>query len=304
MSLDIRGIKVNGGMKKNICLLVLLLLPVFLLFGQSQSCKSGYVNLEKGRIYYEEKGQGTPLIMIHGGGLDNRMWDDQFDVFSKKYRVVRYDVRNHGLSETEGGIFSYHEDLAALLDSLGISKAILMGLSMGGFIAIDFTLAYPDRVLALIPVSSGLTGYDINDPQVKEYEDKMRQAAEAGYLNGIIEYMQRSWTDGPYRSPSEVNKNVREKVRQMLFGTYSTWNGDAEMKRLDPPAVERLQEIQAPTLVVVGELDMPSILAIADLIEKDVPGSQKIIIKGAAHMVNMEKTKEFNAVVKKFLSNL
>ncbi|MCX6234952.1 MAG: alpha/beta hydrolase [Bacteroidetes bacterium] len=291
-------------MKKNICLLVLLLLPVFLLFGQSQSCKSGYVNLEKGRIYYEEKGQGTPLIMIHGGGLDNRMWDDQFDVFSKKYRVVRYDVRNHGLSETEGGIFSYHEDLAALLDSLGISKAILMGLSMGGFIAIDFTLAYPDRVLALIPVSSGLTGYDINDPQVKEYEDKMRQAAEAGYLNGIIEYMQRSWTDGPYRSPSEVNKNVREKVRQMLFGTYSTWNGDAEMKRLDPPAVERLQEIQAPTLVVVGELDMPSILAIADLIEKDVPGSQKIIIKGAAHMVNMEKTKEFNAVVKKFLSNL
>lgn len=130
--------------------------------------KIGFINVDNAQIYYEEMGTGKPLVMIHGGLLDRRMWDDQFAVFAGSYRVIRYDARGHGLSKAPSGTYSHHEDLKKLLDALKVERAAIMGLSMGGYIAIDFALAYPDRVSALVLVAPGLTGYDFESEALKK----------------------------------------------------------------------------------------------------------------------------------------
>jgi pimeloyl-ACP methyl ester carboxylesterase len=261
--------------------------------------KTGYIDSGQAKLYYEEQGQGMPLIMIHGGGLDRRNWDDQFDIFAKRYRVIRYDARNHGLSRGEPETFSHHEDLNRLMESLGVAKAAIMGLSMGGYVAIDFALAHPDKVLALVPVSPGLTGYEFKD---REYLENSKKIDSAKDLDEAVEYMMRSWTDGPRRTPDQVDPAVRNKARQMYKETYQDWPAGSREERLNPPAIGRLAEIRVPTLIVVGDLDMPGILEIAGMIEKDVAGAKKVVIQGAAHLVNMEKPEEFNRVVLEFLA--
>jgi len=292
-------------MKKN---LLFVTLVVILACGRSSdkplSLITGYIDVGEAQLYYEELGKGEPLILIHGGFLDRRMWDDQFSVFAKKYRVIRYDVRNHGLSKGVADTFSHHQDLNELMKGLGIEKACIMGLSMGGYVAIDFTLAYPEQVTALIPVSPGITGYDFNTETMKPYLDKMREAAQKEDLAMYIEYFQKAWTDGPQREPSQVDSVVRNKIRDMAVNTVSQWNPQSREVRLDPPAIHRLKEIKVPTLTILGELDMPEIKEIVEMIGTEVPGARKAVIPEAAHVVNMEKPEAFNKIVLDFLNKL
>jgi 3-oxoadipate enol-lactonase len=266
--------------------------------------KTGFIDVGTAQIYYEEMGTGKPLVMIHGGLLDRRMWDDQFAVFAGSYRVIRYDARGHGQSKAPSGTYSHHEDLKKLLDGLKVEKATIMGLSMGGYIAIDFALAYPDRVSALVLAAPGLTGYDLESEALKKNSEALNKAAQANDLKMFVEYFQRSWTDGPSRTPEKVDPAVREKVRQMAAGTLQNWNDESREKRLEPAAIGRLAEIRVPTLTVVGDLDMPDILEIVGLIEKNVKGARKEVIKGVAHMVSMERPGKFNRIVLDFLSGL
>lgn len=263
--------------------------------------KTGTIDVENAQIYYEEMGAGKPLVMIHGGLLDRRMWDDQFAVFAKSQRVIRYDARGHGLSKAPSGTYSHHEDLKKLFDGLKIERAVIMGLSMGGYIAIDFALAYPDRVSGLVLAAPGLTGYKFESESLKKNNELFNKAAQENDLKMLVEYFQRSWTDGPFRTPDQVDPAVREKVRQMSMATLKNWNDESREIRLEPPAIGRLAEIRVPTLAIVGDLDMPDILEIVGLVEKNVRGTQKEVIKGVAHMVNMERPQEFNRIVLDFL---
>jgi 3-oxoadipate enol-lactonase len=264
--------------------------------------KTGFVDVGTAKLYYEESGQGTPVIMIHGGLLDSRNWDSQFEVLAAAgYRAVRYDARRHGRSTWEAGAFSHHEDLNRLMEGLGIAKAVIMGLSMGGYAAIDFALAHPDKVIALIPVSPGLTGYEFKD---KEFLENEKKADAAKSLEEAVEMFLRSWTDGPRRTPGQVDPEVREKSRRMQLENTRNWKPGPREERLAPPAIGRLSEIRIPTLTIVGELDMPGILEIAGLIGKNVPGARSAVIAGAAHLVNMEKPGEFNRIVLDFLSTV
>ncbi len=142
---------------------------------------TGFADINGGKLYFELDGQGPALVMIHGGLVNHHLWDEQFDYFVHHgYQVLRYDVRGFGQSSIPDRSFSYHDDLKLLLDSLGIERAIVMGLSMGGAIAIDFTLAYPDKVEALIPVAAGLSGYQ----NQSEINKQMNQAIHAAYDKG------------------------------------------------------------------------------------------------------------------------
>lgn len=268
------------------------------------SIKTGYVEVGKTSLYYEEMGQGNPLIMLHGGLLDRRMWDDQFDAFAKHYRAIRYDARGHGKSTSVADTFVHHEDLRLLMEFLNVEKAVLMGLSMGGYIAIDFALAYPEKVTTLILAAPGLTGYVFNSDVLKRNNEQLRQAARDEDLDMVVEYFQRSWTDGPTRSPDEVDPAVREKVRSMSIENVKKWNPQSVEVRLNPPAIGRLSEIRIPVLIILGDLDMPDIIDIAGMVEKDIKGAQKVVLKDVAHMVNMEKPEEYNRVVLDFLSRL
>ena len=125
------------------------------------SVESGFADVNDASIYYEIAGKGDPLVLVHGFTLDTRMWDDQLSEFSKRYRVIRYDARGFGKSSVpeEGKPYSHAKDLKGLLDRLNVRKASVIGLSMGGSIAINFALEYPDYVSSLIPVDAVLGGF-------------------------------------------------------------------------------------------------------------------------------------------------
>jgi pimeloyl-ACP methyl ester carboxylesterase len=240
--------------------------------------------------------------MLHGGLLDLRMWDPQFEVFAKRYRAIRYDARNHGRSRGVPGSFTHYHDLLKLLDQLGIEKPTLMGLSLGGRTIIDFSIAHPERVSTIVLVSPGAGGFEFKSEEFKENSEQMGKAFGDGDVDRAIEFFQRSWTDGPRRSPSDVPPEVREKVRSMARSTVENWNIECRAKDLEPPAVGRLGEIRASTLVVVGDLDMPGILEIADAVAQNVGAAEVAVIGDAAHMVNMEKPEKFNRIVLDYLA--
>jgi pimeloyl-ACP methyl ester carboxylesterase len=259
---------------------------------------TGYFN----GLYYEIAGEGQPLVLIHGGLVNSGLWDDQFTAFAEHYRTVRYDVRGFGKSKSPSSYFSNHGDLRDLLDSLGIEKAYVLGLSMGGMIAIDFTLAYPHHVAAVLPIAAGLGGYRATSNRA--LRDEMEAAYERGDKERAVELSLQVWTDGPHRTPDQVDPTVRERIRAMTIHTFDLPDVEQWLQRLEPPAIDRLAEIHVPTLFVVGDQDVEDILKIGDLIVTHVPGARRAVIPGTAHHLNMEQPAEFNRIVLEFLGSL
>jgi 3-oxoadipate enol-lactonase len=253
-------------------------------------------------LHYEIAGEGQPLVLVHGGLVNSGLWDDQFEVFAQRYRVLRYDVRGFGQSKSPTAYYSNHGDLRDLLDFLGISRAAVLGLSMGGAIAIDFALTYPDHVAALIPVAAGLGGYQVKDNSPLRAE--LQEAYESGDKPRAVELSLRLWTDGSQRTPDQVDPVAREKIRAMTIHTFDLPDTENWLQPLKPPAVDRLAEIRVPTLFVVGDQDVPDILDISDLIVTAVSGARKAVIAGTAHHLNVEKPDEFNRIVLEFLDSL
>ncbi len=182
----------------------------------SQQMETGFVEVDGARIYYETAGAGHPLTLIHAGIADSRMWDDQFDVFARRYRVVRWDVRGFGRSVMPAGQpFAPWEDLYAVLRHLGVERTYLVGCSMGGAIAIDFTLTHPQMVDALVTVGAGLGGFAEHTELAARLWGEIDAAARSGDLDRAVELTVRMWVDGPNRAPERVPASVRERVRAM-----------------------------------------------------------------------------------------
>jgi 3-oxoadipate enol-lactonase len=275
--------------------------------------QAGFVDVNGTKLYYEIAGTGHPLTLIHGGLVDRRLWNDQFDVFAQHYQVIRYDIRgfgDSGLIKAETGPYSFEKDLHDLLQFLGVGKTYVLGLSMGGAIAIDFTLMYPEMVDALIPVAMGLSGFKPAEDEFAGEENAfwagVDEALKTGDVRRAVELTLRTWTDGPVRKPDQVDPAVREKVRAMTTRNYERPDVQetAEPQALEPPAISRLAEIHVPALIVVGDQDVRTILTIADILEKGIAGARKVIIPGTAHHLNMEKPEEFNRAVLDFLGSL
>ncbi len=272
---------------------------------ETKELQTGFADVNGTRLYYEVAGTGHPLLLIHGGLVDRRLWDDQFNVFAQHYRVIRFDVRSFGDSApitAETPPYSLEEDLYSLLKFLGIEKTYVLGLSMGGAIAINFTLMYPEMVDALIPVAMGLSGFEPAEED-KASEAEVDEAIRSGNVARAVELTLRFWTDGPTRTPEQVNPAVREKVRAMTTRNFERPEDEnaTQPRALEPPAISRLSEIHVPTLIIFGDQDVRDILKIADILEKEIPGAKKVVIPGTAHHLNMEKPDEFNRIVLDFL---
>jgi pimeloyl-ACP methyl ester carboxylesterase len=261
---------------------------------------NGFAEIGSTKFYYETAGEGHALVLVHAGITDRRMWDDQFHAFARHYRVIRYDRRGFGDTETVAEDYSHHQDLYDLLKYLGIERTFLVGCSQGGKTAIDFTLAYPEQTAALILVASALSGFTFTE-QMSEQLRELELADEAGDMERVNELEMQIWVDGPHRTPEQVDRKVRERVREMnRIALAKSIDGSGE-RQLEPVAVARLSEIHAPTLIIIGDLDTPKTLAAADFLAEHITQARKAVMSGTAHLPNMEQPEEFNQYVLSFL---
>jgi pimeloyl-ACP methyl ester carboxylesterase len=268
--------------------------------GTILEARTGFVQTSGARLYYEEIGHGPSLILIHAGVADCGMWDDQVQDFSHSFRVIRYDMRGFGRSGQAIGQYSNDDDLLAIMEFLEVDKAHLVGLSWGARVAVDFTLEHPDRVTGLILASPNLGGYEFS-PELSSKIEVVDEKVAEGNSRGATELELRMWVDGPARPPDQVDSTVRERVRKMEERIYTLYSPDASPAAPRRPAITCLSEIQVRTMIIVGEKDMPDILAIGRLLEKEVKGAKLKVVADAAHMLNMEKPDEFNRMTIDFL---
>ena len=271
------------------------------------SAQVGYAEVNGTKLYYEVAGEGHPFTLIHGGLVDRRLWDDQFDAFAQHYRVIRYDIRGFGNSSViTHGDFTMVDDLYHLLQFLHIEKTYLMGLSLGGGISIDFTLAHPEMVDALITVGAGVSGFEWpGGEEEQKLMEIINAAIKAGDFERVVEIENRIWTDGPNRTPDQVDATVRNRIREMNLHNYLLQPGDTPSPRpQEQPAYSRLADIHAPTLVIVGDEDVVPIQQLAETLATSIPGAKKAVIHNTAHHPNMEQPAQFNRIVLDFLASI
>lgn len=265
----------------------------------------GSAEVNGASIRYEVEGSGEPLVLVHAGICDRRMWETQREAFAGCYRLIRYDRRGFGQTRIVARrTFSSHEDLRGLLDHLRVESAFMLGCSMGAATVLDFALEFPERARALVLVAPSVGGFapDLDPP--KEL-DELIAADKAGDLERVSEIEVKMWVDGPRRGPEEVDVRVRDLVREMnLIALENEVSLEGDERPLQPPAAQRLSEIRAPTLVVSGDLDQPRTVAAARMLEESVSGARRVVMPGTAHLPNMERPAEFNEIVLGFLDAL
>lgn len=252
--------------------------------------------ISEGRLYWEQSGSGPDVVLIHGFSLDHRMWAPQVAQLGKHFRLTRYDVRGFGRSPDATGPHDPVADLAALLDDLGIAAAHVVGMSMGGAIAVDFALTYPDRALSLALIGANVSGFP--HPGFASRFGPMFEAGRRGDLDGAKEI----WLRDAFLTPVRDAPAIAEAVRTMV----TDWSG-AQLAgtgpmfvNASPPANDRLEAIGVPTLAIVGAADDPDMLAIADAVERRVPGARSLRVQDAGHLVNLELPAQVNRALLEF----
>jgi pimeloyl-ACP methyl ester carboxylesterase len=255
-----------------------------------------------GHLAYREQGSGRPVVLIHGGALDHRMWDPQVEALSRRYRVIAPDARGHGRSSTPTAPYRHADDLVALLRHLGISRATLVGLSSGAWTAVDTAVEYPEFVEALVISGAGTGDPDFRDPwvlQILQTWSRTQQAKDMpGWLDAFMLFLA-----GPHRDLSDLDPDLVHRVRSIATDTFTTHVLDGEPVLPSPVSDvrARARTIAVPVLAVVGGIDSDDHIRMATEIADSVPRGTAHTIDGTAHYPNLEKPDEFNEALEKFL---
>ena len=262
--------------------------------------------------FYEDAGDGPVVVLIHGYGADLRLWDAQVEPLREAgFRVIRFDVRGHGRSmiAPDGYTFeNYAADLRDLLDRLNIERPAteslevgavhLAGLSMGGGIALQFALDYPDRVLSLTLVDPALPGFTYGDEtttHIQRFMDAVRSHGPRDAVDQV--WLEHPFFDGVRRAPAQF-----ASVRDILLDFQAPDMRDgARPAEYRPDIAGRLGEISAPTLVIAGENDVADFRLIADVLAENIRGARLTIIPDCWHLPPVEKPEEFNRILVSFL---
>ena len=280
-----------------------------MLFGQPRArhaVDSGYAEVNNTRLYYEVAGQGQAIVFVHGSFGDRRFWDFQMSDLSKKYKVLRYDLRGFGKSALpkEEEVYRDCDDLLALLNYLKIERAHVCGLSYGSFIVIDFALAYPEKCLSLIPIGPRVAGDDLNE--FKANSDSLRptiaKTIDLLKTSGRKEATDFLWTGDNCLSRSVQSSKALDVLLKMGY-EYSWWRHLHPSKReyAFPQAIKHLDELRMPTLVITADNDLPICKQVATTLAKGIQDAKLVSIKGAGHIMNMDKPEQFNKAISKFI---
>jgi pimeloyl-ACP methyl ester carboxylesterase len=256
-----------------------------------------YVPVEGGRLWYERAGEGFPVVLIHPGLWDSRIWDGQFDDFALQHDVIRYDLRGYGRSDLPYGPYSDLRDLVRLLEELEVARCALVGCATGAQLAIDFALALPEVAEAVVAVSPTVSGYAWEDSGLGVLMDEVARAVRDGDLARAIELELAVWAPVSTEDPT-TNGHVRTIA---MDNAHVLEIGDTLLE-VGPPALPKLGGMEAATLIVVGDRDLAETHAIADLLAGAIPGAMKRVIADADQLVNVGKAERFNRLVLDFLS--
>ena len=268
--------------------------------------QDSFAEVNGARLYYEVEGTGHPLVLIHGWPLSARMWDDQVRVLADHYRVVRYDRRGFGRSPAnpwnESSAGHDFEDLAALLDHLSISSAHVLGMSQGGSVATRFALEYPQRVDALMLHGAGLEGFVLPEHGPFASLESVRTLMEEEGMDAF----RRQWLAHPINYIPDGKPEASARLRRIVeeYSGADMLTRPSSRSRERTPAIQRLHEIRAPTLVLVGDTDLPFFQIIADALAFLIPDAEKVVVPGGGHVVNMIEPERYNAEVLRFLRGI
>ena len=243
------------------------------------------------KIHYEVHGSGPPLILTHGYSSTSAMWHGQIEALSKRHRLILWDMRGHGQSDYPGDPSAYSEaltvgDIAALLDQVGAAKAIVGGLSLGGYMSLAFYRAHPERVRALLIIDTG-PGFKKDDTR-EAWNKRAHDTADRFEQHGldVLKSASRERSSVSHRDARGLARAARGMLTQR-----------------DARVIELLPEIKVPSLVVVGADDTP-FLAASDYMAAKIPGAKKVVIPAAGHAVNIDQPRAFIDAVVRFLDAL
>jgi len=264
------------------------------------STQRGLVPIDGTSLHYELTGSGPTVALLHGRGADHRMWEPQVEALASRYQVLCYDMRGFGQSPPGDTSYAHADDLLQLLDALRIDRVVPVGLSLGGGAAINFAVLHPERVRGLVPVDSSLGGFAYS----QEFNAMMGQFQRAAVEQGV-EAAKEMYFQSPVFEQARAIPAVSEGIRAALRD-YSGWHWlhEDRGRGLDPPAIARLGAIQVPTLVIVGEHDLPDFRAIADTLARGIPGARLEVLDGVGHCSNSEAPERFNHMLLEFLDGL
>lgn len=263
------------------------------------------IEFDGATIRGESGGFGLPLVFLHAGVCDRRMWAAQIQELSAQgYHVVAYDRRGFGETESEDVPFNHVVDLEAVLDRLGLNAAVLIGNSLGGGIALDFALEHPERVAALVLIDSAVSGFEAEDypDDIAALEDTLEYALGRGNLDHANRIEAHMWLDGPLEEEGRVDGPARELFLDMNLKRRE--KPELTHEEFPEPAVDHLDKITVPTLLVAGALDYPDVLEAHEFLAEEIEDSFNITIDDAAHLPSLEKPDEFTPILIEFLEAL
>jgi pimeloyl-ACP methyl ester carboxylesterase len=262
------------------------------------------VQVDGARLHVETAGHGEAVTLLHGFLADSRQWDHEFAALAHDHRVLRYDARGFGESEiVPGRAYAHHEDLAVVLDACGVGRTALLACSGGAATALDFALVHPGRVSALVFVGAGYWGrFAERTPAARAF----LQALGTYDVPGMIDSSLRAFTDGPRRAASDVDADVRRRTEAMTALQFrrepNYWRHAAQDQRTpEPGALERLGEIAAPALLMVGGEDQPEVMELSAQIAEGLRHAQLVVVQGAGHHANMEAPDAVLAEIRRWL---
>ncbi len=254
-------------------------------------------------VWFDVHGEGPPVVLLHAGVTDSRLWEPQLHSFPQVHTVMRVDLPGFGNSPIETNPVSNRGSVRDAMDAEGIDRAALVGVSLGGNTALELALESPERVSALVLVGAGLPDHEWSE-EVMSFFAAEEEALERGDLDAAVDANLRTWLAGPRRSLEDIDRAQRELVGEMQKQAFRQQKGheDVGMLRLEPPGSERLAEVNVPTLVLTGDEDVADIHRIAERLAAEIAGAERATIADAAHLPSLERPEQFDRIVLDFLA--
>ncbi len=261
------------------------------------------IDFDEALIRGEADGLGVPVVFLHAGVADRRMWNSQMQLLAAEgYHVISYDRRGFGETESPDVPFNHVVDLEAVLDQLGINAAIFVGASMGGGLAIDFSLEHPHRVIALVLVGTALTGAEPTEmpEEAADLDDALTYADERGKLDRVNELEAHIWLDGPLSEAGRVGGPVRELFLEMNGANLR--HPKLTQEETPEDATSMVGAITVPVLLLVGELDLPDIKARHEELSEQLENAFAMVLEDTAHLPSLERPDLFDPLLSEFLA--